>query len=287
MEPTNASLWPGDVPALVAEMPNADYHDAQGYSASGLKLIERSPAHYAHAGSRTPSRAIQIGSAIHCALLEPERFERDYVCSGTDDRRASEYKQAVKAKGTDEFVLTQPEWDKVVGMQAAAYANADAREVLQCDGEEELSVFAEDPDTGLTVKCRPDKLAHYYSGPVIADVKKCQDARPEEFAKSVARYGYDLAAAHYIDTFEAATGQRVYNYLLIAIEEEAPHGVMVYQLPEEWIDYGRQRRQQALLHAEQCDKSGEWPAYPEGIDVLMPPGWIAHQIEESVAEEIY
>ena len=287
MQPINAQDWAGELPALITGMPNADYHGADGYSASGLKLIERSPAHYAHAGDRQPSRAMQIGSAIHCALLEPERFEADYVCSGTADRRASEYKQAVKARGTDEFVLTQPEWDKVIGMQAAAYANPDAREVLECPGHEELSVFAKDPETGLTTKCRPDKLAHYYSGHVIADVKKCQDARPEEFAKSVSRYGYDLAAGHYIDTYEAATGLKVYNYLLIAVEEEPPHGVKVYQLPEEWIDYGRQRRDSALKQAEQCDRIDSWPAYPEGVDVLMPPGWIAHQIEESVTEEIY
>lgn len=285
MEPENSAFWTYDYPAVLVGMPAGDYHAVEAYSASGLKLIERSPAHYAHAGSRAPSRAMQIGTAIHCALLEPKRFEADYVCSGTDDRRASEYKQAVKSKGgDDDWVLTQPEWDKVVGMQAAAYAHPEARSVLNCPGEEELSVFAEDPETGLAIKCRPDKLAYGQTGPIIADVKKCQDARPEEFAKSVARYGYDLAAAHYIETYKAATDAKVVQYLLIAIEEEPPHGVMVYELPVEWLNYGLKRRNEALRVAAQCVESGEWPAYGEGIEQLDPPKWIAYQIDENEAE---
>lgn len=284
MDIENYGLWFKDYPALLVGMPNADYHDEPAYSASGLKLIERSPAHYAHAGTRSPSRAMQIGSAIHCALLEPDRFNNQYVCSGTDDRRASEYKQAVKSKGTDELVLTQPEWDKVVGMQAAAYAHPEARSVLNCPGEEELSVFANDPGTGLPIKCRPDKLCHLNHGPMIVDIKKCQDARPEEFSKSVARYGYDLAAAHYMETYEQASGYEVVQYLLIAIEEEPPHGVKVYELPHEWIKYGCKRRDAALEVAAQCVESGEWPAYDDGIEELEPPRWIASQIDDNEAE---
>lgn len=286
METLNAvdvSQHDHSVPALVTNMPNADYHAWPAVSASGLKLITRSPAHYYHAPQREPSRAMVIGSAIHCALLEPDAFASRYVCAGTADRRASEYKAAVKAMGTDEYVLTQPEHDRITTMQQAVLSHNVAGDYLAQRGHRELSVFSVDPATGVQIKCRPDLIT---DGGVMIDLKKTQDARPEAFARAVANYQYDLAAAHYIDTWKAATGETPARYLLIAIEEQPPHGIGVYELPADWIERGRHQRNTALALYDACTAAGRWPGYEEGEQILMPPRWIEAEMDAEAAEGI-
>src|SRR5690625_4787601 len=85
-------------PCFIANMPNSVYHSTpEGISSSGLKQMLRSPAHYKFQASTPPTRAMEIGTSIHTALLEPDRFAHEYVLlRDVKDRRSSEYKQAVK-----------------------------------------------------------------------------------------------------------------------------------------------------------------------------------------------
>src|SRR5574344_1079999 len=65
------------------------YHDDKEYiSVSGLKKIKVSPAHYKEAEKVEPTEAMIFGSAYHCFILEPERFENEYYIF--DDRSICE-----------------------------------------------------------------------------------------------------------------------------------------------------------------------------------------------------
>ena len=150
------------------------YHSSEGISKSGLDLVMRSPAHYRFADKRESTRAMEIGTALHCAILEPERFATDYMMlKEVTDRRASAYKEACKVWSA-ERVLTGTEADKVAGMQESVRSNPHLAEYMQSAGRYELSVFATDPVTGVLVRCRFDKLTD--SG-LAVDLKKTQDLR--------------------------------------------------------------------------------------------------------------
>ena len=79
-------------------MNNEQYHaDTSAISASGLKLFMRSPAHYYAAYldpnrvERQPTPAMRLGTATHCAILEPTRFNAEYaVIPESIDRRTKE-----------------------------------------------------------------------------------------------------------------------------------------------------------------------------------------------------
>ena len=167
-------------PMFIENMPNDAYHSyPEGISSTGLKSVLRSPAHYKFQAARTPSRAMEIGTAIHTALLEPDRFAADYVLlREVKDRKASEYKQAVKTHGT-EVVLTAGESDNVIGMQEAVLSNPLMRSRLTGEGWRELSLFVRDPDTQVLIRVRYDLLL---TDGTIVDVKKTQDARPVPLA---------------------------------------------------------------------------------------------------------
>src|SRR5699024_12047511 len=66
-------------------------------------------------------------------------------------------------------------------------ANPAMSERLQAEGWRELSLFVRDPETGVLIRVRYDLLS--VSG-IAVDIKKCQDARPEEFSKAIFNYAY-------------------------------------------------------------------------------------------------
>ena len=75
------------------------YHtNTSRISKSGLDLINRAPAHYwerylnPHASPQKETPALLIGSAVHCAVLEPEEFGKRYAVGPRVDRRTSKGK---------------------------------------------------------------------------------------------------------------------------------------------------------------------------------------------------
>jgi len=266
--------------AYYTDVPNEDYHQAPGISKSGLDLIDRSPAHYRYAPPRKTTRNMEIGTAIHTALLEPERFASEYMLlRDVTDRRASAYKEAVKVYGS-ERTLTGPEADKVAGMQEAVYANPHARKLLESDGWRELSGVVKDPETGAICRHRFDLLT---VGGIAVDIKKTQDARADAFQRAVYNYRYHVQAAFYADQHFWITGEPLKAFAFLAVEEEMPHGCRVYVLDDYAMAIGREAYRANLKRYAACVDAGEWPSYDSKPETLSLPAWALknHQPEET------
>ena len=263
---------PISAPAIIVDMPNDAYHALKGsVSKSGLDLVARSPAHFYHAPARATTRNMEIGTAVHTALLEPERFNRDYVLlEGIDDRRKSEYKAAAAVHG-GEYVLTASESANVLGIQQSVRANPLAHSWLSAPGLREASIFAVDPETGIMCRIRPDLLTD--DGHIV-DVKTTQDARTDAFERAILNYRYHVQAAFYSDVFEWATGQRPESFRFVAIEPEAPNAVMVYHLDDIAMEQGRREYRAALNTYARCVETDEWPAYDcATTHIIGLPAW--------------
>lgn len=261
----------------VVGMSNADYHAYPAWSKSGLDLINRSPAHYRYATPRTPSRAMEIGTSIHCALLEPERFAREYMLlMGVTDRRSSAYKQAVQVYGS-ERTLSGPEADKVIGMQETAHARVP--ELLQ-PALTEISLFSKCPNTGLMLKARFDWLADGHG----IDVKKTQDVRSEKLARSITDYRYHVQEQFYRYVYELVTGEPLKSFRFLFIEEEMPHAVVLAPLDALAREIGRSDMWRNLETVVQCETEKEWPQ-PEQPAELSVTNWCVSQYEDSLEVE--
>lgn len=250
---------------------NADYHRHPSISKSGLDLIARSPAHYFYSARREATRAMEIGTAVHAAILEPERFASQYMLlRDVTDRRASEYKQAVKVHGS-EYTLAGPEADRVSGMQASVQANPRAMNRLGAPGKSEVSIFTTDPVTGVPVKIRLDWLCDDGRG---LDLKKTQDIRADEFSRSVARYRYHVQAAFYSDVFKWETGEDLREFAILAVEESMPHANRVFLLDDEALQIGRMEYRANLNMYADCMERNEWPGIVfEEDELLSLPMW--------------
>ena len=268
---------------FVLDMPNSDYHSYEGISKSGLDVIDRSPAHFMYGAKREPSREMAIGTAIHTAILEPEKFATDYVLlKDIKDRRASEYKQAIKVH-SPENVLVASEADNVAGMVESVYSQPIAAASLRMDGWRELSAVVEDPETGVLLRCRFDLLTVHGQS---VDLKKTRDSRATEFAKSVYNYRYHVQDAMYSHVYELITGEPLQSFEFLAVEEQPPHCAMMFELDREAKQIGYQEYRRNLLTYAECEKSNEWPGYDQEEELLSLPSWAISQYENDLEIEI-
>jgi exodeoxyribonuclease VIII len=211
-------------------MPNETYHAHNSISKSGLDLINRDPFHFFNRKPMEQTRAMQVGSAIHAAILEPDVFKDEYMMlPEVANRQQPEYKKAVKAYGAGK-VFTAADCDNIKNIQAAVWGNDEAKRLLKQNGFCELSGFAKDPVTGVVCRHRFDKLAVINGWAV--DLKKTQDVRERDFARSIWNYRYHVQDAFYLDQYEWITGEKLKGMKFICVEEKWPHKVAVYQLDD-------------------------------------------------------
>ena len=89
---------------VYTDMPFEQYHEVEAVSASGLRLLARSPWHYRNRVSVKPTRPMLRGTLAHCALLEPHALDERYIVAPEDaPRRPTEAQwNAVKSNATSQ-----------------------------------------------------------------------------------------------------------------------------------------------------------------------------------------
>ena len=262
---------------FIEGMPNETYHALEGISKSGLDKMARSPAHYKHGVYKPATTNMHIGTAIHAAILEPERFDSEYVIVG-GDRRGKEYKDAVKDVGL-ELVLLSKDHVKVLAMRESCHDNFAAMEILTKPGKAELSAICTDPETGVQIRARFDWITDCG---ISLDVKKTQDIRQDKFAKSVFDYRYHVQDAVYSFVYQQVTGRPIQAFKFLAVEEEAPNSSMVYELGEIEKEMGAYYFRRDLRAYAECVNSGKWPHPTGGDGIIELSNWAVSQYENDL-----
>lgn len=270
---------------------NESYHaDTSHISKSGMDLIERSPAHYwaryldPNRVPEPPKKHFVVGSITHTAILEPQYLEQHYFIlddaakvaeiGGGNPRGTTRYKEwkaeeLQKANGRQEVSID--DWNKVRRMREQVFSHQGAAYLLQ-QGYAEQSFFFTEPSAGAPCKIRPDWLNHHVRWAV--DVKTTDDASPAGFGKSFFNFGYDKQAALILDGLALIEGMPWEGIAFIAVEKEPPHAVAVYYATADDIERGRIRYRGNLQTYMECRERGQWPAYSQGVEPIMRPGWI-------------
>ena len=210
---------------------NEIYHASPGISASGLKTIFKKSVYHFLNQKRFESSAMALGSAVHCAMLEPELYYKDYHVMPKIDKRTKAGKEAFEIetkKAEGKLLLASDEHYKITKI----LENFRKHELAQkyCKGEIELSHYNE--YEGIQIRVRPDNLNRIEN--FISDVKTCQDNSPSAFLRDIYKYGYHLQAAFYSEMLGIPTK----NFRFIAVETNHPFSVEVYGLSTEMIERG-------------------------------------------------
>lgn len=231
-------------------------------SYSSIKQFARSANHYLQYINReqeaTP--AMIKGSAFHVLTLEPDKFLEQYAIAPKVDRRTKAGKetwQAFSEQNQNKEIVTEQDYNDIVAMSGSFYGYEHSRTIIT----EDVEVFLEGEIQGLPFRGYADIIGDDY----VADLKSCQDASPEKFARDAYNMNYHLQAAIYCEL----TGKD--RYYMIAVESSAPFNIAVYEMEFQMITAGRK-----LLY-ELIEKFKNWDGMPETysqkIELLTLPNW--------------
>lgn len=263
-------------PGIYTNLSNEQYHAAEGISKSGLDLIARSPYLYRHRQAVEQTKAMLIGSAVHCAVLEPALFPHRYTVAPAADGRTKAGKELLARFAEDnagKTILPPADYEQVVAMANATWIHPAARNILT-GGQAETSIFQD--HHGALCKVRPDWITE----DLLVDVKTTVDASPEAFSKACWNYRYHVQAALYLDVANAAMGDRFNSFVFIAIEKAAPYQVAVYVADAAMVEAGRVVYHHDLETYRRCVETDTWPGINEGkIASIGLPYWSANKIE--------
>lgn len=257
-------------------LPERLYHEAPAFSAGTIARIEKYSLALVRAqhGKQLPATPeMELGSAVHMALLEPERFKKEvtHVPEEFHGRSfaAIESRALFMKANANKIVLEDgKKFDSVKEMVDAVQQFLSVSEVpdLLNDGESEVSCFHRDQETGLLLKCRADKL-HRDLG-IAVNFKTSKSVEYRDFQGSVMDFFYHLSSAWYVDILSAELGMQV-NELHLIVEPKPPYNVSLRYFDEGSLDKGREIYRKNLRDIAECEKTGKWPA----MQPMALPHW--------------
>ena len=112
----------------------------------------------------------------------------------------------------------------------------------------------------------------------LYDFKTTENASPEACMRAIMNYGYDVQAAHYLDTWKAATGEDR-RFRFIFQEKAAPYEVCVVELHDapddeaDWMLDARSKAREARRLWGECLQLRYWPGYPPRVAVVGAPAY--------------
>lgn len=257
-------------PGIYPDISDLDYHADPALSSTGAKALIECPAIYREQIDNPPIKdAFDFGHVAHRLLLgkgsEVAVYPAD--CLGANG--------AVSTTAAKDFAKTAREQGKVP-IKPDDYAKAElmAQRVREhaeigpifATGAAEHSAWSTDPETGVTLRCRPDWLTETTDGrPVIADLKTTAgDTHEWALSKVIHDRGYHQSAAFYLDVL-AACGVTDATFVLVFVSKEPPHQVRAVTLPPAALDRGRELNRRAIDLFAACTETGDWtcthPAY--------------------------
>ncbi len=249
----------------IVETTNEAYHaDFSRDSNSSLSLFRKSRERYAAIRvfktmqPDSPTPAMTFGTAFGYYLMEPEKFASRYVMMGKFDRRTTKGKEAAAAfesENAGKASISADDMILLADMSAGVYRNPKARAALGAPGRVECSVMWTDQDTGLPLKCRPDKLLN---NGLIWDLKTTDDSSPEAFARTCVNFGYHRQAAFYLDGCWQEGQHYDGPFMFVAVSKEPPHETVCLTLDAEALALGRKQNTTALRELAECKRTGNW-----------------------------
>jgi exodeoxyribonuclease VIII len=255
------------------------YHKGPGISSSGLKHIMHCPRKYKYKLTEPQEKtdAMWIGNGVHCLVLEPHKFDDQYVLWKKQDKRTTEGKAAwAKFCKTHagKKIFEQDDWDMITAIGQRMKAHKPFAKILS-DGVKEVSFYAE-ADGGALCRARPDIYSPNTG--VLTDIKTTQDVTEEAFAREVLNRNYHVQAAFHMDVIKTA-GFHVSEFVFAAVEKEPPYEMALYYLDKKIIEHGRTIYLKALRTYAECVATDKWPGIPEKILPLNFPSWFMTQLE--------
>lgn len=264
------------------DLTNEQYHALDGISASDVKIVHaKSIAHWKNKRFKE-TVTLQLGTAIHAFVLEAD-IAHKLIHRGPETRRGKAWTEAKEeAESAGAVLLTEADYDHAKAVAESVLMTPRVMRMLNDKAcIKEQSIINTCPETGLTLKCRPDALL---PGRAVLDLKTTQDASPRGFAKSVRGFGYDLQASFYLMAVaNEASIEDCPTFGFIAVEKELPYSVAIHTLEYDYLRWAKNQVMLTLDQIKRAQDSGDFTTgWPE-VNVIGKPAWLQDDNEEAFA----
>lgn len=276
--PISSSGWYDRVPISI-------YHSAKitfapSISSSGLRTLwNKSPKHFYAGWPYNPdfeesdeeeSKAFILGRAAHHLYLGEDDFKLQFI-----ERPAKiaglawqgnrlECKAFLKAQAdAGRTVLTPKDVEIIQGMALSLADEQLAIDLLQ--GGVEQTLVAQDPETGLWLKARPDVIPT--SDGMFADLKTTESVVDLDLKMTLRRYSYNMQGALIWEVCEML-GMPFEGFVLIFIEKKPPYCTRVVEMNDDDLGRGRAQNRVMIRRIRKCLDEGSWPG-PGKADAEM------------------
>jgi len=240
-------------------------------SKSLLWDFNESPYKWRHSTGKEVTRAMDLGTLIHSAILEPNIPLEDIAAvSPFNDFRT---------KAAQEWKADQREMGKMIATDEDIRAASGCELVFSEDYAQrfaggyktEVAVFGIIGATQIKgmIDLVPDNLD------VLVDLKTtARIGSLFDIARTIISRGYHWQAALYLDLWNAATGEKRTRFVICFIEVSEPHESAWVEVSQELIEAGRAGYMNALAKWQSCVAVDAWPRQHEGITIIEKPAYL-------------
>lgn len=267
-------------------MTQTTYEQIQAVNWSTLKNMLISPRmlQFRRAHPQPDSPALQLGRAVHCALLEPAKFGCSFAMAPDVDRRTKIGKKAYSefaAQVGERTLLTAEQYDAAHRMAAAVRKHRLAELVLRGVRAEEAVTWT-DRETGLPCKARLDAI-----GPMaLVEVKSTRRATLAEMSRDAGALAYhgQIAWYHYGAIEAGALPPDARQPWLIMTQSSEPYDVAIGTVSTSMLERGRKLCRDLLTQYATCEAAGIWPGIAPDEVLWDVPGWAPGGEDEPTGE---
>jgi len=271
----------------LVDIPMEEYLNWDELGSHDVLKLARSSAHWKYGVDNFGVDSSRFGTAVHSAILEPEKYRENVVVIPECDKRTPKGKkiweefleELVYQRKLDENIfdfkcgdqmkilvdntlcVTKEEFDKIILIQARVDCNGILKDIIFAPGAKREYSGKGFIDI-IPVKIRPDAILP--SGTIV-NVKTTKDAR--SFDRDCKNYLYDAQAAFHLTAATNITGTSMTNYIWLMIEKEPPHGIMLYRSNHSDLDWGFEYISKGLENWRRMKDTelNYYPDYPKEI----------------------
>lgn len=251
---------------LVDDLDELTYHALPGLSSTGMKWLLRSPKHYRqNMDHRIEKPAFDRGHAVHAKVLgtglDVVGIPVDLLASNGAASTTAAKAFIAEARAAGKVPVKADVMAQVDAIAEAVLANPKAAALLELPGRVEVSMFADDPETGVALRGRIDRLTDLPDGRLAnVDLKSTSDVRRRKIVRTIEDFGYDTQSEVYRHLLRLITGAEAAPTHLVFVETDPPHEVRVVQLAHpDWITGGARKMRDAIDIYARCLRLDQWP----------------------------
>jgi len=230
-----------------------------------------------------PTASMTLGTAAHCYILEgADAFHDRYAIKPEGLNFSTREGRAWRDEQEGRSIISFDAHMQILAMRDSLMAQPDARRLLEAGGRAEVTMIARDPETGLTLLCRPDL---YISRAGLAvNLKTTANPAPSAWRKTAANLRYDLGDAMF-RLVAGLLGVQRPSHAFMVVGSQAPHLGYVAALSAEAASAADQQLRQILRRFAKSVADNDWPGYTTGVLEIGLPQWAANEIAASIQRE--